>query len=735
MMKRPEKRILIVAISSVFACVVAGCASQYEVRATDYQINLQLEPENHKLAGRARLTLEPLDDSMEVPDEVWVGLDLNKDLKVTSVVADGGRVRRTRATKPRAPSDHGDPSYRTHRVYLDELSGSLTLTVEYEGELNQDVAAGEKAGQIHNFGVSAHIGPEGTYLSPGGHYYPTPAIDDLDKVDPDLLLADWTVQANDLDGYQLVATAYRDERRPDAYYWKSPHKLTGLAISGGPHDVWTRSADGVDFAVHMKSTDDPEAREDNHKIAEKYLDHVITYVELYEPLLGPFPYKKFTIIENFFSSGFAFPTLTLFGPAVMHMGDNSFRHGYLDHEFIHGWWGCGVEVDPRDGNWCEALTSYCTNHYGFYLEGDDEGARKRRRDYSNFLSRLRPKYDKPLATFGRPGGAGRGIAYSKGAAVFHMIARKIGQDEFWEACRQVTDKFTGRHANWDDLKAAFEAAGGQPLDTFFAQWVRGSGAPALELVDASYDRKRSLVTVTIDQGETSFELDVPLRVNYADRSEDVSVAMDESKQTVDFAVSDSPVSVELDPDYHVFRKLKVSEIMPTTAITKSARNMIIVVPAGEYPKAYDTVAESFETGVKKKKDGHLVRAVADDDLTVDMLSNGGVLILGDAVRHPAVQELLARTKLPLRWIDGGFAVGDSEFTTPADAVLCTIHHPDKPKDGITIYAGNSEDALGNAAILGYYANSLLVFKTADRADVVLRRDFEPHQTVMLGGVE
>ena len=71
----------------------------------------------------------------------------------------------------------------------------------------------------------------------------------------------------------------------------------------------------------------------------------------------------------------------------------------------------------------------------------------------------------PLGTDGLHNGAGRGIAYSKGAAVFHMLARQIGQDNFWKACRTLSDEYRGGHADWNDLQQKFEEASGRDLDS------------------------------------------------------------------------------------------------------------------------------------------------------------------------------------------------------------------------------------------------------------------------------
>jgi len=732
-----------------FACYLSplvfvlgsGCATQHLMRATSNCISTHIDPEKHSLVARSTITLHALDEQSVRPGDAWVAFDLNRNLEVSKVSVVGASLRRHATRAAPAEKGHGGkvaPIHQQHLLYLDRAPAEMTVTFDYYGTLQQDIDAGEDAEAIHNFGVSTHISTEGTYLDSDGHWYPTPSLDTGDHIDPDLLLADWRLEADRIADYELVASGVPSIDDTERYVWTSPHKLSAMTLTGGRHDVWSRRHREIDLVVHLRRAASPEDRAENEAVAQRYLDRTAEYIDRYESLLGPFPYRRYTIVENFFSSGFAFPMMTLFGPTVMRMGDNSFRHGYLDHELVHSWFGCGIEVDPRDGNWCESLTSYCTNYFGFVVDDDPEGARKKRRDESNFLSRIKPDDDKPLGTFGLEDGVGRGIAYSKGSAVFHMLARTIGQENFWNGCRLFTDRFMGRHADWNDLKSVMEEAGGRDLGPFFQQWVREGGAPSLRLLSAECDSGAGQLAVEIEQGNAAFRLDLPLRLYFDDgHTEDITVPLDRSRQRVDIPVSPTPVSVELDPDYHVFRKLLPAEIMPTTAATKSAKQLTIVQSSadlGEHP--YSVVSGSFRKAVESQKPpGAVSVVVADDRLSPDALGRGGVLVLGAAVHHAAVQRLLEQADCPISWTSTGFSIEGQTFESPHHAVLCTIHHPQSPDDGITIYYGNSDEALSNAAILGFYANSLLVFQSNGRAQVVLRRDFESHQRIDVGRIE
>ncbi|NIL99840.1 MAG: hypothetical protein GTN89_02455, partial [Acidobacteria bacterium] len=110
-------------------------------------------------------------------------------------------------------------------------------------------------------------------------------------------------------------------------------------------------------------------------------------------------------------------------------------------------------------------------------------------------------------------------------------------------------------------------------------------------------------------------------------------------------------------------------------------------------------------------------------------------------RHPAVQRLLDGTRSPVVWEEDGFSIEVDEYSGARQAVYLTVHHPDVPEGGVSVYFGNSPEALSNAGVLNFYPNSLLVFETPEgstepeaadampRAEVIRRMDFEFHERI------
>jgi hypothetical protein len=558
-----------------------------------------------------------------------------------------------------------------------------------------------------------------------------------DDADPALSLADCVLAATPVDGFELVASL---ESRLDPgdgrWHWASAFPQSGTTLVGGPLRRWTRQHG--DVTLHAVLDPDKEA------VAEDILDLCADLMDRYQPLLGPFPYREFTVLEAFFSSGFAFPGCTQIVGNRLSIHKPYRRHGYIDHEMIHSWWGCGVYVDPREGNWCESITSYCANYYGYVLDGDAKGGRKARRNQSNFLSSVKPEDDKPLSTFGLDDGAGRGIAYSKGAAVFHMLERRIGADTLFAAFRRLTSQRMGQFITWKHIQEAVEAEACIDLGRFFEQWVYGGGAPNLELTGAEYPPGAEQLSVWLSQGETHFEIDVPLRLHYGDRAVDTLATISEPEQHVFVPCERAGLTaVELDPDYHVFRKLEAAEVMPTARLTRRSKNLAVVVPEGELWSGYQTALNGYTeavTGTEEgPKDGK-IRTIEVGQVSESDLAGADVLIIGDAVRHPVVREFLSQTVSPVTWSEDGFEIEGQAYTAATQAVFFTVHHPSRPEGGVTVYYGNGAPALANARVLSYYPNSLLVFNTpADSSgrgghgmthtDVVRRIDFESHDRI------
>ncbi|MBT5381921.1 MAG: hypothetical protein HOL13_03675 [Phycisphaerae bacterium] len=573
-----------------------------------------------------------------------------------------------------------NPSARIHRVVVNGAERNLpdstrlvglpedaSVAMYWSGIFRDDIESGEKVGQIHNFSVNAHVGEEGVFLSDGSNWYPQP----VDQAGIPML-RDMSINITPIEGWTLVASGNpkcKDSITVPCWSWYTPRPVDGVAVVGNRHGVTGRTIETeygpVDVTVHL-----PVEHADK---SPYYLDAAEDYLQLYTPLVGAYPYERFAIIENFFSSGFAFPGFTVLGPRVVGMAPRSLKPGYLDHEMLHAWWGNGVYVDPNDGNWCEALTSYCTNYGRRALEDGADAARTYRRGLLNKVS-LDPSLDDgPLGEFGsaNPSGGGpdRFVGYDKGAFVFMMLEDVLNEGEvpeshadsaIWPVLRRLAHRYAGERIGWDEIQQAAEGAfASRPegwLDPFFEAWVRNHYAPMTST---------DMTTTAVQKLEVVHDVNGKW--------------------------------INVDPACRHYRLLPHNQTSPTIAGTLGSGTTIQVdegMPAAEDVTAW----------------------------MADVESGPSVLLVG-AQSIASHRERIARAGDTIIFDDGSFTVAGTRWDGEGQSVLHTMHDPDFPGRYITVFHSNGDVGWDRLRFMWYYGKDTTVVWDGD--ETVLRRAHEP----------
>jgi hypothetical protein len=525
------------------------------------------------------------------------------------------------------------------------------------------------------------IGAEGVYLDGGSGWYPDPerglALFDLDVRLPEPFLA--------VSQGRLVA---RDGGRSE---WRATLPADGLALVAGPYRVYRRQADGIDVAAYWLR-DDPTS-------AKLFLDAAVGYLRHFQTLLGPYPYPRFDIVENFFSSGYGMPGFTLLGPGVISRGREALRPGYLDHEIAHNWWGNGVFVDPADGNWCEGLTSYCANYLDSEAEGPDAARRRRERWSQRYAIDVDPGDEYPLRRFrSKTTRADDAIGYGKAAALFHQVRRRLGDDRFFAALRAFAAAHMGKRAGWDDLRHAFEAVGGGPLGDLFRVWLDDVGGPrpALRGVGVTRSGDGWHVRGTVVQEGTLYPVDVDLRVETGEGTVDQRLRLAGVATPFAFVARHRPERLLLDPDRHLFRQLAPAEILPCLDALLARPSVSYVVARDDWP-IYRQLAEM----ARSEHGGEI--------LTVDRVTPktvGNLWFLGRAAGAAA-----ALAPPPALTIgDAGVALA-GQAGDAATSILATWPRPGAPGRFVGVYWAASEAATARARYLFYYGtDSAIAFQ-------------------------
>ncbi len=441
--------------------------------------------------------------------------------------------------------------------------GAVLVTVAYRAVFNDSLPLHPSSTEDPTYGVNGTITTKGTFLGYGAGWYPAPSSTPRSR----------SVRISAPAGTEAVTAGKRVSRETAGdvshSYWEELRPIGGLSLCAGPYRIEERRVAGVDLYTYFY--------QGNASLASRYLDAAARYLSLYSDLFGPYPFEKFAVVENFFPTGYGFPSFTLLGSSIIRLPfiiDTSFPH-----EIAHSWWGNAIQVDQSEGNWSEGLVTYLADYLLKEKRSPAEG-----RDYRiQFLTEyttLATDNDLTLSAFSsRVDPASRVIGYGKGAMVFHMIRTEIGDHAFFGALREICRERLYRSATWSDLERAFSRSSGKDLSSFMKQWLTRPGGPRLALSKVTQLRKEKgwVVSGTIEQSSPFYELQLPLRLETDGAP--VKELLQVSQGLTQFSIfsASEPRHLLLDPDAEKFRLLSPGEMPVTVNSIKGSKQFIAVM--------------------------------------------------------------------------------------------------------------------------------------------------------------
>lgn len=393
----------------------------------------------------------------------------------------------------------------------------------------------------------------------------------------------------------LLSSDVIDSRRINL--WDCPHPMEEIYFIGGPYQFRHEDHDGVAVMTFTYENTSEE-------ITQRYIEGTGRYLDIYGEQIGPYPFAKFALVENFWQTGFGMPSFTLLGDRVIRLPwilDTSYGH-----EILHNWWGNGVFVDISDGNWCEGITVYGADYQYKETEGPKAARDYRRTSLQRYADYVSEQEEIPLRLFRqRHDFVTSSIGYDKSMMVFHQIRRLLGRDAFDASLRQFYREHLFERASWSDMFRIFESHAGRDLTAWKEQWIDRPGAPALVLTDHRLSGSEAggyKVRATIRQQQPEpYDLLVPVRVGWDDPpAETTHVAVvSEAEAEVLIEVPSRPDWIAVDPDYDVLRKIDAAEIPPALSRTLGADTAVVIIASGlesEIAAGYETLALDWDEG-------------------------------------------------------------------------------------------------------------------------------------------
>jgi len=469
-----------------------------------------------------------------------------------------------------------------YRLVLHETSAPVTLS--YAGKIHHELDPVQESLGRRREWTQGIISREGVFLDGASAWYP--------RFEDQLLTFELTIALPS--GWLAVSQGAGPNAHPSeqgvSVRWREAEPQDDIYLMAGAFRFYEQATPIASAQVYLRKHDEA--------LANRYLEATARYLDLYTRLIGPYPYAKFALVENFWATGYGMPSFTALGSEVIRLPFIPLTS--YPHEVLHNWWGNGVYVDYATGNWSEGLTSYLADH--LLREETGQGAAYRRETLQSYASYVRAERDFPLTAFrGRHTTASQAVGYGRTLMLFHMLRRDLGDRVFVEGLRRFYRDNRFRTAGFADLRRAFESVSGLDLGAFFGQWTTRTGAPALaiEAVSRIPTETGYRVSGRIRQTQDTepFALRIPLVVQLKGR-EPMETQVDMRGRSTDFSldVPDEPLRVALDPRFDLFRVLAPGESPPTLSSLFGADRGLILLPAAASPalrEAYHSLAQTW----------------------------------------------------------------------------------------------------------------------------------------------
>ena len=603
-----------------------------------HDLSVVLHPENHSLTATDTLEIRPDGASR-------ISLSLAEGASVSRLTV-GGK------DSPLIPSPFRK-GMLGFAVPEEARRGTVEVTVAYKATFNDPVPEHPVSAEDPGYGITGTISPRGVFLSEDAGWYP-----DLPGSAPT-----WRVRVETKEGFEAVTAGKRIRRSAAGgatiVEWEVGQPTPGIALSAGAYRVRERNEGEIKLYTYFYPESEP--------LADNYLKAAAGFLDLYRNLFGPYPFDKFAVVENFFPTGYGFPSYTLLGSTVLRLP--FIAETSLGHEIAHSWWGNGVRIDPGGGNWSEGLVTYVADH--LYKERASPAAGRAYRldllrDYTTLVP---PELDFPLKEFtARASPASRSVGYGKAAMVIHMARRQAGDEAFWRGLRAVAREKLFRTASWDDFGRAIFRGSDPGASSFFRPWVDRPGAPALALKDvkAEKDGSRWKVSGRLVQEKPYYELRVPLRLETDGKPVD-AVLPSSVRETSFVILSDfRPARLVVDPEVDVFRRLDRSEIPPLVNAVRGSGSLLVVAARGLRPEILE--ASGILLSALGKEDARIVR---EEDTPPSALAGQDVLYIG----LPGGNGYLPPLPRELSIAPDGFTLEGVTYTGRDDALFAVFPHP------------------------------------------------------------
>ena len=557
------------------------------------------------------------------------------------------------------------------------------VTLEYTLNINHAVSSG---GEEYERSISDSPGlilPKGVYLAGESLWYP--------RFENELVSFRLSVRLPG--GWKSVSQGERqyveDEKSYHLDTWVEKKAQDDIYLIAARFTEYSQAAGSVNAMAFLRDADEA--------LAQKYLDVTAQYLEMYRSLLGPYPYTKFALVENFWETGFGMPSFTLLGSKIIRFP--FILHSSYPHELLHNWWGNSVYVNYEEGNWAEGLTAYLADH--LIKEQKGRGVLHRRAVLQKYTNFTQAGGDFPLKDFvSRYDAVTEAVGYGKTMMMFHMLRQKLGDEVFSRGLRKFYMKNRYKVAGYSDIESTFSQVSGKNLKPFFNAWVGRTGAPDLKLgnvsvVEQDAGKYKLTAKLTQNQAEEAYALNVPVAVSVKGKKSSVQkvLSMRDKSLMIEMTFDAEPQLIEIDPEFDLFRRLDLNETPPSLSQAFGAAASVIIISSAESAKmkaAYEAMAKSWQDSQAGK-----ISIGFDTDFS-KIPSDKAVWLLGENNKFKS-KFMTVLSEYPFSENEKALLINKEKLKFDANSIVLVGRNPVNPKYALAYISADQVAAVSGLA--------------------------------------
>ncbi len=512
----------------------AAAAEKTRMRADDYQIDVELLPQTHKLTARATVKVTALEDLSVVT------FQLNNALRITKLT--------DASNKPLAPERNTQDS--TVRIALTSgiaKNASTSFYFEYEGTL-------ESADDSPVQGLKlAYVGPDTSYLLYSGLWFPVAGY----GVNRFTATINVTVPAHMVaigSGKEptAAAPASANPKKPATalanaktftFVWDKP-SFPGTIIAGTFQEFKSDDA-GIDLHVFFKP---------NHQdLGAEYASTAVKVFTYFVTQYGLAPSTRLKIVELPDDT-----VPTAWAPEIAALASRAItekvNYRLLANTIAHQWWGVSVSPASKDDWWIsDGFSRYSEARYVESAAGAG-GLEEMVKDmsvgalaYDSVPLSSADKLDYFSPEF-------QSLVTDKGAMILHMLRWVVGEKNYLKLMRDFAAKYAGKSASTDDFRELSEKVYGEKLTWFYSQWMDSTSAPEFKSKYTIYrlgNNKGFRIVGAINQDLDLFRMPVNLRIDTDGKTEEKRIEVVGTNSPFSVETFGRPRRISIDPENRV----------------------------------------------------------------------------------------------------------------------------------------------------------------------------------------